>query len=477
MGIVQSIAQTILDDTKISLPLATISKIPDIPYDIDVVGQIAQTLEIVNNNPLGSSAHVKSSRATLIVPPLPDSLGPELAGLSGEFAHFDLPELDVGFGKTSKKFTADFTVTNKTLLVGWTFQALIGGEAKLGVTGNPEVAISPKDPYTYKLDLSKELTCKPVNGTAHVGVGATDDPDFIAPVSISCSFARTIPRNEVKDNCVGPGCLADMDFAYETMGYPLVPDWSFRTVGSIPDYPDTLDGVSPIYNVHGHGRASGSACGKQNFTMGGALVTINFPRCPWGGKNHIFGSVEGGGSGTIAEQFNANVQVTPPPAPVGAIRSRKSGKCLDLPGGDASNGNVLWTWECDGGSASQVWDWHDSKIHYAADPSYCLDLPGNDQTDGNRLWLWECSLLSPGQKWGYDQTAGTVWLASSEQDASKCMDLVNGTEDGTPVQIWDCLDSITQEWQLDDPTPIIDWAISVPFLGGPKQSPGAKFII
>jgi len=97
-----------------------------------------------------------------------------------------LPKLNVGLGTTKKTFDTEFVVTNKTILVGWTFEALIGGEASLVVRGNPTVSVNPLDPITYNLDLAKELKCKPLQNSSHLRAG--DDPDIIAPVSISCEY-------------------------------------------------------------------------------------------------------------------------------------------------------------------------------------------------------------------------------------------------------------------------------------------------
>merc|ERR1711862_656547 len=145
------------------------------------------------------------SRATLSTPPLPDSLGPELGGLAGEFAYFDMPKLSVGLGTSSKHFTTEFVVLNKTILVGWAFQALIAGEATLVVKGNPEISVLDIDPITYHLDLKKQLKCKPVSDSEHASnrsatqlpvLRAMDQPDIIAPISITCSYDG-LPRDSV----------------------------------------------------------------------------------------------------------------------------------------------------------------------------------------------------------------------------------------------------------------------------------------
>lgn len=113
-------------------------------------------------------------------------------------------------------------------------------------------------------------------------------------------------------------------------------------------------------------------------------------------------------------------------------------------------GQSLWTWECNG-SESQKWAWTDSSgLVWDGGMVWnkCLDVPGGDLSNGNFLELWDCN-GQPQQQWGYDANAGTLYLSSSSNDASVCLDLQNGGEDnGTPVQLWECLGSSNQQWDL-----------------------------
>ena len=67
-------------------------------------------------------------------------------------------------------------------------------------------------------------------------------------------------------------------------------------------------------------------------------------------------------------------------------------------------------------------------IAYGPDKSKCIDVPGGDLTPGNVLQIWDCNQLD-NQKWGYDSEQKTIYLASSAE-ASVCMDLTGG--DATP---------------------------------------------
>ena len=90
--------------------------------------------------------------------------------------------------------------------------------------------------------------------------------------------------------------------------------------------------------------------------------------------------------------------------------SNDPGKCIDLPGGDAKNGNYLWLWECTG-DASQKWSLDGGQIKLTSNPTFCVDLPGSDVSNGNRLWIWECN-------GGANQQWTTTQLKVAEQHRS-----------------------------------------------------------
>jgi len=65
-------------------------------------------------------------------------------------------------------------------------------------------------------------------------------------------------------------------------------------------------------------------------------------------------------------------------------------KCLDIEGGDMSNGTVIKAWDCHGGS-NQQWNWDPVSQHIRSlkDKSFCLDNRGVDY-NGAALHIWEC---------------------------------------------------------------------------------------
>jgi len=121
---------------------------------------------------------------------------------------------------------------------------------------------------------------------------------------------------------------------------------------------------------------------------------------------------------------------------------------MDLPGGDTTNGALLWMWDCYGGETQQ-WSFQNDKLVYEVDTTKCVDLLG-DFTNGNQLGLWDCLDGQASQQWGFDQEAGTIYLASSEHDASKCIRIA-GENQGDAIEIWDCNGEDKQLWKTLGP--------------------------
>merc|ERR1719201_2684051 len=80
-----------------------------------------------------------------------------------------------------------------------------------------------------------------------------------------------------------------------------------------------------------------------------------------------------------------------PPSPPSYIKSKETGQCLDIPGGDTGNGNKLWVWECDSSSPNQKWRFENGALILDSNPSKCVDLYGFDTHNGNLIEIWDCS--------------------------------------------------------------------------------------
>jgi hypothetical protein len=133
-------------------------------------------------------------------------------------------------------------------------------------------------------------------------------------------------------------------------------------------------------------------------------------------------------------------------------------KCLDLAGGDTSNGNKIQLWDCNGRN-NQKWFFKAGSwsIHSSLDTSKCIDIPGGRMVKGNSLQIWDCAMNNnypiDGQKFGYDQNAMTIFATNSQP--IQCIDLPGGdTKNGNELWIWDCNNQDeNQKWTFTMPGP------------------------
>jgi len=121
--------------------------------------------------------------------------------------------------------------------------------------------------------------------------------------------------------------------------------------------------------------------------------------------------------------------------------------CIDVPGGNAYNGNQLWLWECNG-MDSQHWVFDNWQIRYGGDENFCIDAV--DMSDGVQLMLWECNGVDQ-QTWAYDFDALRVYIAGY----TSCFDLWEDQQyNGQALHVWECNGLGNQQWDLwDAPAP------------------------
>ncbi|MEU5217153.1 non-reducing end alpha-L-arabinofuranosidase family hydrolase [Streptomyces sp. NPDC020807] len=123
----------------------------------------------------------------------------------------------------------------------------------------------------------------------------------------------------------------------------------------------------------------------------------------------------------------------------GALRGVASGRCLDVPGADRTEGTSLQVWDCHGG-ANQRWTLtDDNRLTVYGDK--CLDVPGHATTAGTRPVIWSCN-GGTNQQWRVTAD-GTVVAVES----GLCLDVSGaGTANGTAVQLWACNGGGNQKW-------------------------------
>ncbi|WIM92832.1 lectin [Actinoplanes oblitus] len=122
-----------------------------------------------------------------------------------------------------------------------------------------------------------------------------------------------------------------------------------------------------------------------------------------------------------------------------ALRGSQSGRCLDVPNGNQTNGTPLAIWDCNGGGNQQWTATAAGELRTSG--GKCLDVTGAATADGTRVEVWDCNGQA-NQRWQL-QSNGTVTAAG----AGKCLDVyANGTANGTAVEIWSCNGGANQQW-------------------------------
>eukprot|EP00665_Eupelagonemidae_sp_cell47_P001059 gene1059-4756_t len=96
---------------------------------------------------------------------------------------------------------------------------------------------------------------------------------------------------------------------------------------------------------------------------------------------------------------------------------------------------------------NQQWIYNetDSSIRWGGDTNLCVDLPGGDDTDGSGLWVWDC-YQGVNQQWEYDFLTQTIQY--KQDRGGKCVDLPSDKmENGNFIEIWECLKNEAQIWE------------------------------
>jgi hypothetical protein len=149
------------------------------------------------------------------------------------------------------------------------------------------------------------------------------------------------------------------------------------------------------------------------------------------------------GGGYQTQQFDA-FSVTPGndplPARVGSVPSGISGMCLDLTGGDTTNGTPVEIYSCNN-SPAQAWT-YDPADDTVRTGGKCLDVPEQAVKNGTKVHIWTCN-GGNNQKWT-QQADGTLRGTQS----GRCLDDPGGSTSPVQLVIWTCNGDNNQKWQL-----------------------------
>ena len=115
-----------------------------------------------------------------------------------------------------------------------------------------------------------------------------------------------------------------------------------------------------------------------------------------------------------------------------------NGKCLDVPGGNFSDGVRVQTWSCNP-TIAQQWTFAGGTLRGAN--NQCLDVAGGGTGNGTPLQIANCS-ANPAQQFVLSGAGDLV-----NPQANRCLDIKdwNGN-DGAGLQLWDCAGTANQKW-------------------------------
>ncbi|MFC5724562.1 RICIN domain-containing protein [Streptomyces gamaensis] len=133
------------------------------------------------------------------------------------------------------------------------------------------------------------------------------------------------------------------------------------------------------------------------------------------------------------------------------------GKCLDVRGGDLSNGTSVELFDCHGGW-NQKWDvdFPEGQVRLSG-TNKCLDLPQWKSYNGSKLEIWDCN-GGGNQYWrttlaqfGRPGAENDYTVANRSMVGSwRCADKTDGQSwNGNPIQVWDCdNNNANQQWRI-----------------------------
>ena len=140
-------------------------------------------------------------------------------------------------------------------------------------------------------------------------------------------------------------------------------------------------------------------------------------------------------------------------APPGTVQSLASGKCLDLPGGQAGDGTLTIQYDCHGG-LNQQWN-----IESAGDGGYrivsrmsgkCIGTDPSGAAVGGHIVQSQCG-SSPGQLWALVSASNGYVLQNLANRL--CLDVPGGSlANGAKPIAWSCNGGINQTWRYVSPT-------------------------
>jgi hypothetical protein len=258
-------------------------------------------------------------------------------------------------------------------------------------------------PTSGEIDIMENIGREPntVHGTIH-------GPGYSGGEGIGAGY-----------NLPGGGAFAD---AFHTFTVDWAPDsitWYVDGVQYSRKTPADLGGDRWVFdhpffmimNVAVGGNWPGSPDGSTQFPQ---QLVVDYVR--------VYSWVPDGGGGTTS-----------------AIIGNGSNRCIDVPSSNATDGNRLQIWDCNG-TGAQRWTFGTDGTVRAL--GKCMDVSGGSTANGAAVQLWTCNGTGA-QRFTLNGAGDLVNL-----QANKCVDVANvSTANGAKLQTWTCTGASNQKWR------------------------------
>jgi hypothetical protein len=132
------------------------------------------------------------------------------------------------------------------------------------------------------------------------------------------------------------------------------------------------------------------------------------------------------------------------------VVARHSGKCLDVPGSNPSQGVQLIQWTCHGGD-NQSWvivpSGEDRVFIISRSSGHCVDVSGASQSNGAAVIQWPCH-GGANQQW-IRRNAGGGYSFLVARHSGQCLDVSGASQaNGARIIQWPCHGGGNQQWRI-----------------------------